>query len=387
MDTATALLKRIETCEGTVRAFTTYDPVRIRMEAAQAPAGPLSGLSVGVKDIIDTVGYTTEHGSPIYAGNHSRGDAACVTQLRNAGAVCVGKTVTTEFAFFRAGPTVNPHDVTRTPGGSSSGSAAAVAAGMIDIGLASQTAASLTRPASYCGTVGFKPSYGRYAAAGIKSLAPSFDTLGTITRDVATAARADAVLKGPVATTSHLSPTVPTRIALCRTPHWDEAGEGTRHAVEEAARLFGAHVDVVELDLSDFSDAASLHITIMSYEASQALATLHNPEQKEGAGYIAFPNGNTVVSEDENMFLSKTVKHARPLVIIERDAFEIMISDTTEKLCPIEIVVAETILFHRDSTDGIRVGVNDAVNVIPRAMNGTMQSKAGRIGFILSVTQ
>ncbi|MCE0743314.1 amidase [Acetobacter sicerae] len=272
MDTATALLKRIETCEGTVRAFTTYDPVRIRMEAAQAPAGPLSGLSVGVKDIIDTVGYTTEHGSPIYAGNHSRGDAACVTQLRNAGAICAGKTVTTEFAFFRAGPTVNPHDVTRTPGGSSSGSAAAVAAGMIDIGLASQTAASLTRPASYCGTVGFKPSYGRYAAAGIKSLAPSFDTLGTITRDVATAAQTDAVLKGPVATTSHLSPTAPTRIALCRTPHWDETGDGTRHAVEEAARLFGAHVEVVELDLSDFSDAASLHITIMSYEASQALA-------------------------------------------------------------------------------------------------------------------
>ncbi|MBO1325111.1 amidase [Acetobacter sp. TBRC 12305] len=269
---AAALIQRIETSEPVLRAFTAYDPVRIRAEALGAPQGPLSGLSVGVKDIIDTADYATGHGSPIYDGWHPRSDASCVTLLRAAGAVCVGKTVTTEFAFFRAGATVNPYDHARTPGGSSSGSATAVAAGMIDIGLASQTAASLTRPASYCGIVGFKPSYGRYASAGIKSLAPSFDTLGTMTRDVATAALADGVLKGPVAAPTPLVAQAPKRIGLCRTPHWAEAGPATQAALEQAAGLFGAQVEVAEIDLSAFADAADLHITIMSYEAVQALA-------------------------------------------------------------------------------------------------------------------
>lgn len=271
-DHAAALIRRLEACEPDVKAFTTYDPVRIRSDAATAKTGPLTGVSVGVKDIIDMAGYVTGHGSAIYEGNYARADAACVTQLRNAGALCAGKTVTTEFAFFRPGATVNPYDPAHTPGGSSTGSAAAVAAGIVDIGLASQTAASLTRPASYCGIVGFKPSYGRYAAAGVKSLAPSFDTLGTVTRDVATAALADAVLKGPVAAPVTLAATKPERVLLCRTPHWDEADESAHNAVEKAAALMGAHVPVTELDMRVFSDAAALHITIMSYEASQALA-------------------------------------------------------------------------------------------------------------------
>ncbi|WP_062142267.1 amidase [Acetobacter cerevisiae] len=270
-DHVAALIRRLETCEPNLKAFTAYDPVSIRADANGAGNGSLSGLSVGVKDIIDLGGYVTGHGSPIYDGNYTRADAACVTQLRNAGALCAGKTVTTEFAFFRPGPTVNPHATARTPGGSSSGSAAAVAAGVIDIGLASQTAASLTRPASYCGVVGFKPSYGRYAVAGVKSLAPSFDTLGTITRDVATAALADSVLKGPVATPVAFTLKKPERILLCRTPHWNDAEECTRNAVKKAATLLGEKVPVAELDMSAFKNAATLHVTIMSYEASQAL--------------------------------------------------------------------------------------------------------------------
>ncbi|NVN13432.1 amidase family protein, partial [Nguyenibacter vanlangensis] len=195
---AERILTRIAACEAGIRAFSAHDPALLRREAAQAPDGPLAGVAVGAKDIIGTEDYPTGYGSAIYDGFHTRADATCVALLRAAGAVCAGKTVTTEFAFFRPGPTVNPFDPSRTPGGSSSGSAAAVATGMVDIGLASQTAASLTRPASYCGIVGFKPSYGRYALAGVKALAPSFDTLGTLTRDVAMAARADAVLKGPL---------------------------------------------------------------------------------------------------------------------------------------------------------------------------------------------
>ncbi|WP_342629740.1 amidase [Nguyenibacter vanlangensis] len=270
-DMAVAATARIARHEPRLRAFTSYDPVRLRQDAEAAPAGPLGGLSVGVKDIIDTGDYPTAHGSPIYAANHPRNDAACVALLKAAGALCVGKTVTTEFAFFRPGPTVNPHDVSRSPGGSSSGSAAAVAAGMIDIGLASQTAASLTRPASYCGIVGFKPSYGRYALAGVKGLAPSFDTLGTVTGDVATAARADAVLRGPVPASPRLDARPPGRIGLCRTPWWPEAEPSTWKAVEDAAARFRAAVPVDDVDLADYGAAADLHITIMSYEAAQAL--------------------------------------------------------------------------------------------------------------------
>jgi Asp-tRNA(Asn)/Glu-tRNA(Gln) amidotransferase A subunit family amidase len=280
-DHAAVLTQRLETYEPELRAFTTYDPVHIRADARAACSGPLSGLSVGVKDIIDMAGYVTAYGSPIYGGHTACADAACVTQLRQAGALCAGKTVTTEFAFFRPGATVNPHDATRTPGGSSSGSAAAVAAGIVDIGLASQTAASLTRPASYCGVVGFKPSYGRYAAAGSKSLAPSFDTLGTITPDVATAALADAVLKGPVAAPATLTPTAPERVLLCRTPHWGEADDSTHMVVEKAAGLFAAHVPVVEQDMGAFENAAALHITIMSYEAAQALAWEYTAHQSQ----------------------------------------------------------------------------------------------------------
>jgi len=271
-DPAEAAIARIGACEARLHAFTAYDPVRIRTENVALPTGPLTGLTVGVKDIIDTRDYPTAHGSSIYRRNHPVQDAACVSLLRQAGALCVGKTVTTEFAFFQAGPTVNPHDPARTPGGSSSGSAAAVAAGMIDIGLASQTAASLTRPASYCGIAGFKPSYGRYAAAGVKGLAPSWDTLGTLAPNVATLARADAVLKGPMPQDSRLIARAPGRIGVCRTPWWPEAEAGTRAALDEAARLLGAGAPVESVDLGDFAAAADLHVTIMSYEAAQALA-------------------------------------------------------------------------------------------------------------------
>ncbi|GBQ94899.1 amidase [Acetobacter nitrogenifigens DSM 23921 = NBRC 105050] len=265
-------LSRIDHFDSSVRAFSAYDPGRAGVAAQRPGDGVLSGLVVGVKDIIDTEDYPTTYGSGIYENHRSRGDAACVTLLRSAGAVVAGKTVTTEFAFFRPGPTVNPFDGARTPGGSSSGSAAAVAAGMIDIGLASQTAASLTRPASYCGVVGFKPSYGRYALSGVKALGPSFDALGVITPDVKIAALADSVLQGPVPTPVALTPSRPSRIGVCRTPWWREAEEGTRMAMASASDLLRDETSMEEVDLSDFVEANDLHVTIMSYEAAQALA-------------------------------------------------------------------------------------------------------------------
>lgn len=268
----TARLAHIARFEPEIRAFTACDPARIEADLRTAPAGPLSGRLVGVKDIIDTAHYPTGYGSDIYAGHRATGDAACVALLRAAGATMAGKTVTTEFAFFRPGPTTNPFDPARTPGGSSSGSAAAVAMGMVDIGIASQTAASLTRPASYCGVVGFKPTYGRYALSGVRALAPSFDALGTITPDVATAIAADAVLAAPVPAASTIVPRAPARIGICRTPWWHEAEDGTRMAMAEAERIFGAHTTVEMVEMDEFAAAADLHITIMSFEAAQALA-------------------------------------------------------------------------------------------------------------------
>lgn len=269
---AKVVIDRVQSHETIIKAFTQFQPEKIIADAQHLKIGPLNGLSVGVKDIIETADYNTEYGSAIYHGYRSVEDAACVTLLKNAGALIAGKTVTTEFAFFKPGKTVNPYDYGRTPGGSSSGSAAAVACGMIDIGLASQTAASLTRPASYCGVVGFKPSVGRYNSAGVKYLAPSFDALGVITPTVNTAIVADSVLKGPCFQETLLTPLKPKRIGFCLTPWWQEGEPEMHEALEKLVEQLSHHVDVEEVDLSDFSDGAELHLTIMAYEVAQSLA-------------------------------------------------------------------------------------------------------------------
>jgi Asp-tRNA(Asn)/Glu-tRNA(Gln) amidotransferase A subunit family amidase len=196
-----------------------------------------------------------------------------VVQLRAAGAVVMGKTVTTEFAFFSPGPTCNPHDHRRTPGGSSSGSAAAVAAGFIDAGLGSQTAASITRPASFCGVVGFKPSFGSYSLAGVGGLAPSFDTLGALSRNVATMASVHAVLANPVPAAAVANVLTPRRVGVCRTPWWSEAETATRNALAGATTAFGTETVVEDVDMAGFEDGAFLHAEIMAFEAAQTLAS------------------------------------------------------------------------------------------------------------------
>ena len=218
-------LERIEAREGELRAWAWLDAdaalAQARARDAEAPRGPLHGLPVGVKDVIDTADMPTAYGSPIYEGHRPERDADCVAWLREQGAVILGKTVSTEFATYQPPVTVNPHDPDRTPGGSSSGSAAAVAAGMVPVAYGTQTAGSVIRPASFCGVVGFKPRHGWASTAGVKRLSARLDTLGTFGRTVADAA----LLAGfePAAGEP--------RIAFCRTPWVEEAPE-----VEEAAR-------------------------------------------------------------------------------------------------------------------------------------------------------
>jgi amidase len=192
-----------------------------------------------------------------------------VARFRSLGALLVGKTTTTEFACFQPTPTTNPHNAQHTPGGSSSGSAAAVAKRAIHIGLGSQTAASITRPAAYCGVVGYKSSLGRFPLGGVKGLAPSFDSFGWLSRDVRDACVVFGALSGePVAETAGRF-----RVAVCRTPMWGEAGEGARAALETATRsLQRAGHDVAELTLpGPFDEAAAAQATIMAAEASSSL--------------------------------------------------------------------------------------------------------------------
>ncbi len=271
-----ACLERIASEDPRVQAWESLN-AEGAMEQARAadahPRAPLYGLPVGVKDIIDTADFPTACGSPVYRDRRPVRDAACVTALRAAGAVILGKTVTTEFAFYSPGPTHNPRRLGHTPGGSSSGSAAAVAAEMVPAALGTQTAGSILRPASFCGVYGFKPTFGRLSMEGIHPLAPSLDTLGVFTRaleDVPLLLHALglALQKTPLSR--------PPRFGLWRSEVWGLATPAAQRCVEAAAAALdaaGAVVRDVELAV-DTGSLAEAQRTIMGYEAALALSPL-----------------------------------------------------------------------------------------------------------------
>ncbi|MBT9290135.1 amidase [Prosthecodimorpha staleyi] len=248
---------------------TSFDDAR----AAAAVSGPLAGLALGVKDIIDTAGMATEMGSPLYAGNRPRADAPVVALARRAGAAVIGKTVTTEFAYLQPGPTRNPARLDHTPGGSSSGSAAAVAAGLIPLAFGTQTGGSVVRPAAFCGVAGFKPSFRLIPTVGVKCFSWSLDTVGVFGAGVADAAYFLAALTGRDLRVDTVAPSAP-RIGLVRTHLWEEASAEMRQAVETAGRLAEAGgASLVDIDLPGlFADAFSAHQVIQDFQAAQALA-------------------------------------------------------------------------------------------------------------------
>ena len=269
-------LDRIYTREDTVGAWAHLDADLALAEAKRcdsAPSrGPLNGIPVGIKDIIDTVDMPTAQGSPIYAGHRPASDAACVALLREAGAIILGKTVTTEFAAMTPGKTRNPHDPGRSPGGSSSGSAAAVADFMVPLALGSQTIGSTIRPATYCGTVGYKASYGRYSLAGMTPQAPSMDALGLMARTVADID----LLRVPLLGVAHVvagETSLPPRIGLCRSPHWSKAEADAVHAIEasvDSLTKAGATLEDVNL-APEFVDVLDAQWTILMFECSRGL--------------------------------------------------------------------------------------------------------------------
>jgi len=273
-----ACLERIAAREGIVHAFASVDAEPALKAARALDHGPrrgaLHGVPIGIKDVIDTADLPTEMGSPIYRGHRAAGDAACVALLRAAGAIILGKTVTCEFAGMTAGPTTNPHDPARTPGGSSSGSGAAVADFMLPVALGTQTGGSVLRPAAYCGVIGYKPTFGAFNRAGLKFAAESLDTIGLIARTLDDIALVTAVLIGGKPGASASLGGAP-RIGLCRTPLWDTAQPETRHAVEDAAaRLAKAGAALREVTLpADFAGLkTAARETINNYERSKGMA-------------------------------------------------------------------------------------------------------------------
>jgi Asp-tRNA(Asn)/Glu-tRNA(Gln) amidotransferase A subunit family amidase len=257
-------LRRIELRDPVIGAWAHIEPEWALQQATSAdahrasgkPLGPLHGVPVGIKDLIDTADLPTEYGTPAFAGHRPEANADVVNRLQAAGAIILGKTVTTELAFYGPGKTRNPADPERTPGGSSSGSAAAVADYHVPLALGSQTAGSILRPASYCGVFGFKPTFGEIPLDGVIAQSPPLDTLGGYARSVADMALLTAVLTGK-SCDLETGDGRPLRLAFIRTPAWPEGDADMRAAFERLVHANAALISEVPMP-EDFASTGGL---------------------------------------------------------------------------------------------------------------------------------
>lgn len=278
---ALSCIRRMSERDAQVAAFVHFDAGRVVADAKASDAqrargeklGPLAGIPVAIKDIIDTADYPTENGTPVFAGRRPESDASIVAQLKAAGAIIFGKTVTTELAFFGPGKTKNPRDPNRTPGGSSSGSAAAVADFQVPLALGTQTAGSLIRPASYCGVIGFKPTFGAVSRTGVLAQSEPLDTIGGYARSVDDIAMMMDAISAYDAADRDMKPGSQSsiakeiaaplarapRFAFVKSPAWPNADATTQRAFEAFAASFGTRAEVVETPLpADFDGSLRL---------------------------------------------------------------------------------------------------------------------------------
>lgn len=292
-----AYLARIREVDAQVQAWAFLDPDYALAQARAAdelrlsgqPIGPLHGVPVGIKDIFDTADMPTENGSVLHAGRTPSRDASVVTKLRAAGAIIMGKTVTTEFAYFSPGKTRNPHNPEHTPGGSSSGSAAAVASGMVPLALGSQTNGSTIRPAAYCGVIGFKPTHGLISRHGVCALSRALDHVGLFARTVGDIALLTEQLIGydeadpdtrprakiPFVNIAGEEPPLDPMFAFVKTPMWERTDDDTREGFAELMQHLGKLAEEVELFPSAV-EAWDQHQTIMSAEMALNLEREYN---------------------------------------------------------------------------------------------------------------
>ena len=315
VDLLRACLDRISTREADVQAFVTLNADAALAHARQLDAGPvrglLHGLPFGVKDLFDTFDLPTGYGSPIYEGHQPLADAAAVALCREAGAVLLGKTVTTELANMFPGVTRNPHSLDHTPGGSSSGSAAAVADCMLPLALGTQTAGSLIRPAAFCGVVGYKPSHNRIPKAGVKSLSETLDTVGGFGRSVRDVALLGAVLTGDkrLADDNTFANTATPRVGLCQTPEWTLADEDTQQAWALAEKALGGHGEAVELP-AGLAGLVAIQKQVQAFETARSLSheRLHHAQQLSLPLQTLIADGLAIRGETHAKNLHATVR-------------------------------------------------------------------------------
>jgi Asp-tRNA(Asn)/Glu-tRNA(Gln) amidotransferase A subunit family amidase len=300
-------LDRYEATEPQLHAFAWLDPDRARRLArerdGEEPRGLLHGVPIGVKDIFDTAGIPTENGSPLFRGRVPERSSLVVQALEAAGAIVVGKTVTAELAFLTPGVTRNPYDLDRTPGGSSMGSAAAVAAAVIPGAIGSQTNGSTIRPGAFSGVVGFKPTGGRLSTTGALEFSKTLDQVGTFAGDVASVARLTAAISGDALDEWWSAPSQrPPRFAAVRTSDWDAADEAMQ-------RRFQADVDELASEggpiewpaLPDgLDEAPELIRTLMAYESARTLGPLaaSRPEDVSARARDFFTWGSQITTDD-----------------------------------------------------------------------------------------
>jgi Asp-tRNA(Asn)/Glu-tRNA(Gln) amidotransferase A subunit family amidase len=303
-----ACFSRIDELEDSIGAWTQLDREHALDQAKQADSfrsrglaiGALHGIPVGIKDIIDTSDFPTENGTELHRGRQPDRDATLVSLLREAGAIILGKTVTTELAVYAPGKTRNPHNPDYTPGGSSSGSAAAVACAMVPLAVGTQTNGSVIRPASYCGVYAFKPSYARISRFGVLKQSSPLDTVGLFARNLEDLAIIADVLMRFDGQDSDMIPIAPPCIAkimpepvpanphfaFVRTTKWDTVDEfskeGFRELIEAANDLMPKTIDIYDLP-ADFDDIYHLHQTIMEADLARSFAT----EYKDGKSRLS----------------------------------------------------------------------------------------------------
>ena len=320
VDLLRACLDRISARDAEVQAFTALNADAALAHARALDAGPLRGLlhglPFGVKDLFDTSDLPTSYGSPIYAGHQPRADAAAVALCREAGAVLLGKTVTTELANMHPGVTRNPHNLSHTPGGSSSGSAAAVADCMLPLALGTQTAGSLIRPAAFCGVVGYKPSHNRVPRAGVKSLSETLDTVGGFARSVRDVALLGAALTGDLrlADPHRFEQPATWRIGFCQTPEWASADEDTRQLWTLAEKALAGSGRAVALP-AELSNLLALQKAVQAYETARSLSheRMHRRSQLSSPLQALIDEGMAISGEAHARHLQATLR-ARRLV-------------------------------------------------------------------------
>ena len=371
-----ACLERIAEREREVHAWAYLDAERALAEARardrEAPRSALHGVPVGIKDVIDTADMPTEYNSPIYRGHQPKWDAACVTLLRRAGCVILGKTVTTEFANNHPAQTRNPHNLGHTPGGSSSGSAAAVADRMVPLALGTQTGGSVIRPGAYCGVAACKPSFGSINRAGLKFVSEALDTIGVFARTAEELAPLLHVLTGRALSGKQ---TAKPRIGFCRTPHWRDADGETQANLDRAARqLAKAGARVGDFELPKGSEALfDRHSSVMGYETARALAYEYTrfPEQISSTLRPRLEKGWKVTREEYDE-VRGIARDCRRRLADQLREFDFLLTPSAASAAPASLASTGDPVFNRAWTlfgvPCVTVPFGKAANALPLAI-------------------